>query len=175
MRYTVVTPPQPAVTIDDAKAYYRIIGNDEDVVIEQTVSAATIQASDITGLGLGVATLDVYIDGFVDTALPKPPLQSVDSVSYVATDDTTKQYADYSVSDGVISFGNAPSDWNGEEIVVRITTGYTDIPDRIKMWILITGLTLFEHRESLVEGTIVSDTKKSYHDHLLDEYRVGLV
>jgi len=175
VRYEIVTPPTPAVSLDDAKAYYRVIGNDEDAVITQTIASATMQASDITGLGLGVVTIDVYLEDFSSAKLPKPPAQSVESVTYTAQDGTAKVYVDYALKESVIDFGTPPDDWDGGEIVVRVTTGYAEIPDRIKMWILITGLTLFEHRESLVDGTIVSDKKKRYHDHLLDEYRVGLV
>ena len=175
-----VNPTSLPVSVEEAKIFYRIIGNDEDELIYQTIETATAKAEQITNRQLSLATHKGYLNAFETyVTIPKPPLVSVVSVEYIDVNGATKQWTDFSVEDvsepAQITFWSLPSDVRSDDVnnvIITFQCGYVSVPSALKSWILIYGLTLFENRENIVIGSIVNDTMRGYTDRLLDDYRI---
>ena len=181
MKLKLITPAtETPVTLDEAKAFYRVLGANEDADILRTVKAATEKAEQITNLQLKVATYEGYMDCFpASVVLPKPPLVSVTKVEYIDVNGATQPWLEYDVDDiaypAVIYFKSTPSDVRTDgvnNVIVTFDTGYVDVPDAIQSWVLIYGLTMFENRENIVIGASFSAEGKQYYDHLLDSFRI---
>ena len=176
----IVAPTEPPVSLKEAKAFYRILGDEEDADIARSINAATEKAEQITNLQLGAATWEGYLDIFpLAIMLPKSPLISVTKVEYIDTNGAVRIFTDYTVDDiaipSVVYFTSSPEDMRQEGVnnfVITFESGYTEVPEAIKSWILIYGLTLFENRENIVIGASFSAEGKQYYDHLLDSYRI---
>ena len=181
MKLKVITAPTALpVTLDEAKSYYRVIGTDEDADITRSITAATEKAEQITNRQLKTATYEGYLDCFASSVkLPKPPFSSITKVEYIDVDGVTQLFTDFYVDNveepSVLYFRTTPSDVRTDEVnnvIITFICGYDTTPSAIQSWMLVYGLTLFENRENLVIGTIVSDDPKRYFDHLLDSYRI---
>ena len=181
MKLKLITPAsEMPVTLDEAKAFYRVIGNEEDADVLRSINAATEKAEQITNLQICTATYEGYMDAFpVSVVLPKPPLVSVQKVEYIDADGLTQPFTDYDLDDianpAVIYFDSRPSDVKTDgvnNVIVTFEAGYSDVPDAIQSWVLIYGLTLFENRENIVVGASFSAEGKQYYDHLLDSFRI---
>jgi uncharacterized phiE125 gp8 family phage protein len=88
VRVTVITPPAPVVTWEEAKAHLRLDGDDEQVMVEGLIAAATANIdgpSGWLGRALGLQTLELRMDAFgLDAiALEYPPAVDVVSIEYV--------------------------------------------------------------------------------------------
>lgn len=179
MKTKLIQPPtDSAVSILDAKSYYRVSDDESDVDIQMTIDAATNKAEQMTNRQLCKATYEGYLGGFATAKIPKPPLVGVTKVEYLNTDGERAAYTDYEVDSLVepaeICFNSTPADYKGgkNSVIVTFECGYATVPAAIKQWILINGLTYFENRENIVVGTIVNTDNKKYTDHLLDDYRI---
>jgi len=181
MKLKLITPAtETPVTLDEAKAFYRVLGTEEDADILRTVKAATEKAEQITNLQLNTATYEGHMDSFpASVTLPKPPLVSMTKVEYVDVDGVTQAFTDYTLDDiaypAVLYFDSIPSDVKTggvNNVIVTFESGYADVPDAIQSWVLIYGLTMFENRENIVIGASFSADGKQYYDHLLDSFRI---
>ena len=176
----ITAPTEMPVTLEEAKAFYRVIGSEEDADILRSIKAATEKAGQITNLQLNIATYEGYMDSFgASISLPKPPLVSVTKVEYIYVNGVTQPWTDYELDDiaypAVLYFNSTPSDVRTEgvnNVIVTFDSGYVDVPDAIQSWVLIYGLTLFENRENIVIGASFSANGKQYYDHLLDSFRI---
>jgi len=181
MKLKLITPTMSTpITLEQAKAYYRVIGDEENEVIERTITTAISKAEQKTNRQLmGASSYEGYMDTFPNAVvLPKPPFISLSKIEYVDIEGETQLWEDYEIDDfvepAVLHFLSKPIDANGKLNSIKITfdCGYIDLPEPIVSWCLIYGLTLFENRENLVIGTIVSEKAKDYYNHLLDSYRI---
>jgi len=180
MKLKRISSPSEAVSLAEAKGHFRILHSDEDVDIARVIEASTEKAEQITNRQLAVATYEGYLDVFVPClALPKPPFKSVAKVEYIDVEGNTKAWSDFYVDDvaepSMLYFDAFPSDVKTtgvNNVIVTFDCGYDAVPAAIKSWILIHGLTLFENRENMVIGTIVSLEPEAYYNHLLDSYRI---
>ncbi len=176
----IIAPTSLPLTLDEVKAYYRVIGNSEDAVIIRTITAATEKAEQITNSQLQTATYEGYLDSFQSVVtLPKPPLVSVTKVEYTDTDGLTQEWTDYVVDDvavpAVIYFDSFPSDVETDgvnNVVITFECGYTTVPSAITSWMLIYGLTMFENRENVAINVSVDESLTAHYNHLLDSYRI---
>ena len=176
----ITAPTEMPVTLDEAKAFYRVIGSEEDADILRSIKAAIEKAEQITNLQLNVATWEGYMDAFpASVVLPKPPLVSVVKVEYVDVNGVTQPFTDYEVDaiayPAVLYFNSVPGDVRTDgfnNVIVTFESGYTDVPDAIQSWVLIYGLTMFENRENIVIGASFNADGKQYYDHLLDSFRI---
>lgn len=187
-----VTPPAvEPVSLVDAKAHLRVDTFDDDTLIGLLISAAREWAEQETQRALITQQWRVSFDAFpVSNAiqpppsqwdrwplvgllplgmtpndvipLPKPPLLSVESVTYIGTDGTpqTLDPSAYVVdSDAVVgrlvrayntSWPNARAQRNA--ITVNYTAGYgpasTDVPAAIRQAMLLAIGDLYENREA---------------------------
>lgn len=134
--------------------------------------------------------------------LPVGPLVAVDYVRYIDTDGALQTFYDVAGSPTVgadlldidddsvpgriqPAYGEQwPSIRGGDFGSVRIgfTAGYgtggspedlSVVPAELKVWLRVRLATLFEHREAVITGTIVSEIPRSHNDALLDPLMLG--
>lgn len=85
MGLRLVTPPSAEpLTLADAKAHLRVEHTAEDALIEGYISAARARCEEYQRRAYLTQTWELTLDGFPYGAirLPRPPLQSVESVTY---------------------------------------------------------------------------------------------
>ena len=85
---TVTSEPAAAFAADDVKKHLRIDEDDEDSLIADYLEAAERQVETELAIGLQEQTLVLRLDRFPGRRirLPRPPLPSVTSITYTATD-----------------------------------------------------------------------------------------
>lgn len=96
---TLITAPAgDAMTLDHARRHIKSLSNDDDVLIRGWIAAAAQYFEEQTGRQIITATRERWIDAFPcyrqPLELPYPPLQSVTSVQYVASDGTVTDFVD---------------------------------------------------------------------------------
>jgi uncharacterized phiE125 gp8 family phage protein len=155
----LVTPPLAnPVSLEEAKEHLRVTGTAEDTYIGSLISAATEAVQVATRRQLGPATFDLLLGCFPAGAieLPYPPLQGVESVTYVATDGTEKELAGYQTDiPGGRILPAYRSGWPltrdvPSAVTVRFVAGYPtgETPYSIRAAILLLVAGLYENRES---------------------------
>lgn len=161
MRVVVVDPPQPAVTLEEAKAQLRVDDYEEDALIAGMVMAAQAHIDGPEGwLGraIGVQTLEAYVPAPAlvgRTALPCRPI--IDVVSIEARTDagwavvdpaTYEQRGDWVV----FAAGATPAGgWaigDREGMRVRYRAGYQAVPAPIQQAILLMTEMFYRNRGS---------------------------
>jgi uncharacterized phiE125 gp8 family phage protein len=176
VRTTVIIPPVPVVSLEDAKAQVKPAGDGDDALIGRMVSAATAYLDGPDGwLGraLGQQTLEVAGDLFAcrTVALPFQPVTSIVSVRY---DDThgVEQVADpasYLFRGAALSpaWGTSwPATRRDEEPVrVRYRAGYGALPEAIRAAILMMV-------EAMYEGTAGAVAFPPAAESLLTPFRL---
>lgn len=193
---TVFTAPtEEPVTQDEVIDHLRIDATDvEDTLLPIYISAVrrwierfagiafcqqTLEwAQDcfpVTGLTYGLTRMgyppsqsDIWeSDAFGSIILPRPPLASVTSVTYVDGSGTTQTLASnqYQVdtrrTPGRISpaYGVSWPDtrWQPNAVIVRYVAGYASaaaVPDDLKQVLLLACGMLYENREEVIEGAV---------------------
>lgn len=179
----ITAPAAEPVTLQEAKDSLRVDGIDEDVRITRHIINARRQAEAYTERQLVTATWELVLDAFPPVIrLPRPPLQSVESITYI-DDAGVVQTLDpgvYKVLAGepariVPAYNQA---WPSvlpepDAVVIRFVAGYGDpaaVPEDIKDWMLIQIGTLYEHREGVVVGQ--APAAMPFVDNLLAFYKV---
>lgn len=162
-----VDPAAEPVSLTEAKAQLRVDASDEDTYITSLIQTAREVAEDRTGRALlsqtWLATLDngsLPADGIVE--LPRPPLQSISSITYIDTDGATQALAsssytlDTTSEPGRIYFEDMPSIKSVmNALKITYVAGYSDadaVPMKIKQGILLLIGHWFNHREEVVRG-----------------------
>lgn len=194
-----ITAPDPIVTLAEARAHLRVDDTAEDDLITRLVAAATQTVDGQDGWlnrCLGVQTWVASWDGCIWPTdgsraqavwLPLPPLVSVDIVTIVdSVGDTQTLVADTDYR--VLPAGTQPSAivpprgacWpelydDIASLQITYTAGYPDgeLPNDIKAALLLIIGKLYEHREDVVSGTIMTQLPAGA-DALLSRYRVWL-
>lgn len=177
---TVVTAPaEEPVSLAEAKLDLRVDHSDEDELIEEYITAAREHVENVTWKALVTQTLEAAFDAWPqgsELVLPRPPLQSVASVTYTDSDgnDTVWDSANYIVDTrrkpGRIVLGYGKS-WptatlqpvNG--IVVRYVAGYgaeSAVPALYKKAIKLLVGEMYEHREATViaAGAVATELRR---------------
>jgi uncharacterized phiE125 gp8 family phage protein len=180
MKLKMITAPTAMpVTLDEAKAFFRVVGTAQDAEITRVINMATEQAENITNRQLNTATYEGYLDAFPALVkIPKPPLVSVTKVEYIDVDGVTQSFTDFVVDDkvepAVLRFDSVPTDVKDEinSVIVTFQCGYATVPASIQSYVLNTALTRFENREGEVVGTITDSSFGANVKKLLDSYRV---
>lgn len=184
MRVIVITPPQPVVSLSEAKAHLRVRSGDEDALITAYVAAATAHIDGPGGwLGraIGAQTLEARTCVFRDAmALPYPPIIEIVSVKHLdaAGAEVTVPSPEYEVRGALIgsAFGKRwPSvGAHSEAVRIRYQAGYSaDAPAIavIKASILLMVDDLYRHRGTVGErGTKIE--MSTTVENLLSPFRV---
>lgn len=188
MRVFVVTPPDPVISLPEAKAHLRVRHDDEDTLIESYVAAATGHIDGPHGwLGraIGVQELEMRLPAFGTCgwiALPFPPAVETVSIEYVDPNgDTAELEADtYGLAGNMLrpawpaSFPSAA--WRGaggETVRIRWTAGYEILPPAIRAAILLMVGDLYANRETTAAGISTASIPMSTTvENLLSPFRV---
>lgn len=184
----VTAPSELPVTLSEAKRHLRVMHDDEDLLIESLISAATSHIDGINGvMGRCIISQEwaVSFDRLQgDVVLPFPDVTAA-AVSYIdaAGDTQTVPSADYRVYLasgrsvlGLVSGARWPQAITGsrEAFTVTFTAGFgsaIDVPWSIKAAILMLIGQWYEHRETVGEGKLLP---LSFHA-LISPYRCGVV
>lgn len=163
-----VAPTITPVSVADCKKHLNLDGTDDDSYIEGLINAATDNAESYTGRQLITATYTLKFNGFPDIIfLPKPPIASVTSITYVDTagSSQTVTASDYQTDLPTGQYARpgriAPaygvywpatrSQFNS--VTVTYVAGYgstaSTVPQGIRQAITVAVATMYEHRESV--------------------------
>ena len=203
MKYQIVSEVAiEPVTLSEARDHLRVIPfgypsvHPDDAYIESTIAAARQWVEEYIERPLVTKTIAYYVSNFQQTFdLPTLPVQDVQSITYLADDNTIKTVAvdvyklkTYSDSAKIIlAYGKSfPTDVIHEEnsITLTVTAGYTNgaspdtypLPNPIKAAMLLIVSNLYENRQQDVLG----NTRISFNSlplgvyNLLQPYRMGL-
>lgn len=182
----ITAPGAEPILLADAKVHLRAVsGTAEDTLIALMIQSAREEAENHLNRALITQTWERYLDAFPEgIELPRPPLQSVDSIKYVDVDGAlqTLSSGDYYVDDKqepswvVPAYGKAwpATRCQPNAVTVRFTCGYgaggTSVPAAIRQWMLVRINTFYEHREAFLAGAAVG--KFDHVDGVLDRYRI---
>lgn len=172
------------LSILEAKAHLRVHTEDEDLLIENLISAARKHVEGVTRRAIGTQTWDITYSSFHDIEeIPLPPLQSVTHIKYYDADNAEQTLAStvYEVT------GDDPAkvvlatdqDWpevyeRTDAVTIRIVTGYDTIPATIKAAMLLLIGHWYENREQVAVGSIATSIPYAV-DALLGQYVVHYV
>src|SRR5688500_7412341 len=104
MALTLVTAPSasdPVITLPEAKMHCRAMEIDEDALLTSLVTAATSWAESYTRRAFVTQTWDLKLESFYDCDyyrdgavwLPKAPVASITSITYVDSNGTTQTWS----------------------------------------------------------------------------------
>lgn len=197
MSLILITPPgELPLTLEEAKLHLRIEDDvtTEDALIERLIDAARAQVEDShCWIQLVTASYELRMDRFPvygPIVIPRPPLQSVESVKYIDTDGTEQTFssAQYVVDaksihtpvrgEVLLAYGESWPSIRSEPNAVRVafTCGFSPdaspsipVPPVIKQWMLLQIGAMFENREAVAEQGI-QPVALGFVDRLLDPW-----
>lgn len=166
-------PATDPVTLAEVKVHIRVESTDEDASISDMILAATQRFDGRDGsLGLCLITQSwtLTLDAFVaEVAIPLPPCQSIDAITYVDPDGATQtldagayQVFGLGSADGAKVRPAYGTSWPAirnqpDAVAITFTAGFGDnpgdIPEPIRTAIKMRVGHLYENRESVVIGT----------------------
>lgn len=182
----LITPPvQEPLDQAEAKLHLRVDGLEEDVRIWHLIKAARQQMEGERGVALITQTWELGLPGFPSCGivLPRPPLQSVTSVSYVDQAGVTQTWGStsYTVVNAsgpkarrariVPVYGQFYPSTQGvpEAVTVRFVAGFgaspMHVPEPLRQALLLHIGELYRDREMSTVGTIV--TRQPTYDRLV--------
>jgi len=159
----------------------------DDPLLTALITSARVAAETMTNRALVTQTWDLVLDRFPgwEMHIPKAPLQSVSSISYVDSNGVTQTLAatDYQVDPksepGRITpaYGQVWPSARGQmnAVTMRFVAGYgaaADVPRGIKDWMLLRITTLWENPAAIVlDARGLVELPERFIDGLLDPYR----
>lgn len=180
------------ITLDEAKAHCRVTFADDDTLIEELIRAATAEMETRLQRTLCDSTWSITLDKFPADGirLPHPPILQVNSVVYYSQAGTQLTL---SADDYIVDTASEPGwivpapgkTWPStleriNAVTVTYRAGYRlggtsheqrdAVPRDIRAYLLIRVATMYENREGIVTGTIVSNVTAL--DSLWQPYRV---
>jgi uncharacterized phiE125 gp8 family phage protein len=182
----IIPPAAEPITLQEAKRHLRVVFDDEDTQIEAMIVAARQMAEERLNRALMPQTIAFTADSFgKEVALPRPPLRALGGVSYIDVDGTlqTMDPANYVVDTFrdpprvVVPYGTTWPTTRNQFGAVTVTyeAGYADaesVPVPIKHWMLLVIGTMYNNRETLVNGTISQALAGDFVNWLLQPYMV---
>lgn len=163
-------PASEPVSLGEAKNHLRVDISDDDDLITALITAAREYVEEASRRALITQTWRLSLPQFpaaVEIELPRPPLQSVTSVTYTDSDGSSSTFASskYSVDTDsepgrvrLVYGEDWPSDTLAETNPVQITyvagygDGSSDVPQRWRQAILLTVGHWYENREAVATG-----------------------
>ena len=190
---TVVTAPTvEPLTAAEAKLYLRVDNTTENTLINGMIHSARQMVETYTRRALMTQTWDFRYPWFMDTRrpliIPKAPLQSVTSVTYLDEDGISqtlgssnyavRTFAGYAAGRGYVELKDdvsLPSVYTDAimPVTVRAVCGYgaaADVPEGLKMAIYLMLGDLYEQRQETM--TSVSSKTKTTTERLMSPYRL---
>jgi len=179
------------ITLTEAKAHLKVDHSDEDAYIAALIKAVTTRVEAYTGRSLINTQYQWKLDCFpggCEMKLPKPPLVSIDSITYLASSDgaSTDWGSTYYSADTVSQPGRLypayeetwPTNVRAIQnaVTIKFTAGYgtasTNVPADLRHGMLMSIGHIYENRQDVVVGTgfMVEIPKAS--EFFIDPYRV---
>jgi uncharacterized phiE125 gp8 family phage protein len=191
-----ITPIQGApepVSLEQAKNHLGVAleFSDDDNLINILISAARERAELYCNRSFQQKTIDLFLDhwpgaynyysgvhGFVK--LPRGPVKQINSIEYLA-DGTYQEFeGSYTLNDAMVPpklfFTSPLPAIIAAPMCVKITytTGYDEtnpVPDPVRAAIFMMIRTMYDHREDMIKGTIMTANKNN-SEYLLNNYRI---
>lgn len=170
-------PTTEALTLDETKRRLRVDFPDDDEDIGAMIEAALDHVERYCGTVITPRTIEVKCDGWSDLSrLPVAPVQSVSSISYVASDGSVATLADteYELRNDDLEVSIVPRTgkvWparqSGSRITLTVVAGYATAPAAVKQAMLLHIADSYEIRENKSAGDYTA------FDALLANYRRG--
>lgn len=189
----ITAPTTLALTLEDAKAQLNLSSTADDALITNHIRAATEMLETRCGRAFVTQTRALRMRTFHDPryasgrsiVLPRSPLKSISSISYVATDGTTTTLPS---SDYRVSAGDQPGHVGEEhgaswpatrnvagDVVVTYVAGHSTVssgvPHAVKQAIRMVVGHWYRNREAVLVGTISKEMELGI-DALLEGERV---
>jgi len=186
----LITPPtSEPITLAEGKIHLKIETADttEDVWIEDTlIPAARQMVEEYTRRALLSQTWELQMDSFneIEYSLEKTPVISITSVKYYDEDSTEQTL---SSDNYILDQSNEPNkialaydkSWPSNrgftnDVKIRFLAGYASaalVPGPLKSAMLLMIGHLYENREDVITGTMVTDMPKN-SIYLMDPYRL---
>ena len=183
MSVSVVTPPEPVVTLARVKQHLRVLHDAEDDLIESYVAAATAMVDapgGWLGRAIGMQILEARFDQFDANGLllPAPPIEELVSVKYIDRDNIEREVdlADCALFDRELVPAHGKR-WpraldRRESVMVRYRAGYDPVPAAIISAVLLMVGDLYANRETASEGLKSEIQMSATVQNLLAPYRV---
>jgi uncharacterized phiE125 gp8 family phage protein len=162
----VTGPTEEPVSTAEAKAHLRVDGSDDDSYIAALITTARMHVEAILRRALITQTWKLVLDSWPDEVLklPKPPLASVSSVTYL---DENGESQTFSPDDYIVDTASEPgrltlakdASWPSEELYplgavnIQYVAGYADadaVPQAYKQAMLLLIGHFYENREAVV-------------------------
>ena len=194
----ITKPTSEPVTLAEAKAHLRVVNDAEDSLINGLITAAREYCEYYQNRAYITQTWELWLDKWPEKnfiKIPKPPLQSVQSVKYYGIDDTddteyTLDTEEYYIDDksepGRVSLAYNKS-WPSvtlrpiSGICVTFTVGYLpagegenedpagNVPQGVKQAILLLVGHWYENREASIIGHVSREIEFAAHALLWPE------
>lgn len=186
--WTGITEAAPAtepVTLEELKTFCRIDGSTFDTMLTGYITACRQAVERLTGRNMINRAVTLYFDefpaGFAPLYLPRPPVQSVTSITYIDPDGTSTVMpgTDYRADLASVTARIAPAldaEWPSTAAVINAVavvyvSGYgttaASVPAALKECIKSLAADLFEHPEANAEMTL---TENRTYKFLLNAY-----
>jgi uncharacterized phiE125 gp8 family phage protein len=192
MALKLISPPDVApVDADDlVKLHARIDGTADDDLLALFTQAATEQAQSYTARALITQgwrlTLDAFPCGNKAIEIPLPPLQTVESITYIDGAGATQTLDDSLYSVDVESepgrvtpiYGASWPSTRGvpNAVTIEFTAGYGDtgdtVPASLRNWMLLAIQDAYDNRGTVMVGQTVESVPRMRGIGLLDAYRI---
>ena len=183
----VTGPAKEPLTLEEAKAHLRVQNAAGDALIGRLIKAARHWAETYTARALITQTWELGLDRFPvgEIEVPRPPLKSVESITYIDSVGGTQVLAagkyrvDADSEPGRITPVQGGA-WPTTRAVttavtVRFTAGYgaagSHVPEDIRQAMLLLVGSFYEHREDIVVGETAVRLPRGA-EALLNPYRM---
>jgi uncharacterized phiE125 gp8 family phage protein len=182
--------PEP-VSLEQAKNHLGVAleFTDDDNLINILISAARERAELYCNRSFQQKTIELFLDqwpgaysyysgvhGFVK--LPRGPVKQITSIQYMVGGVYQIFEGSHTLNDAVLPpklFFTSPLPYvvpAPMAIKITYTTGYEDnIPEPVRAAILMMIRTMYDHREDMIRGTIMTANKNN-SEYLLNNYRI---
>lgn len=173
-----VAPIAEPLTLEETKAFLRILDVNDDLLIASMISTAREHVENVTNRQIEVATFELYADCFI-SKLPKNPVQSIVKIEYMDENGSyvellSSSYYLYEKSGiSFIEYTSKPTVKTHKKAVkITFTSGYLQVPEAIKQYLKVKISTMFENREEFVIGANISSFGGNLIENLLSSYRI---
>ncbi|NSW92315.1 MAG: phage head-tail connector protein [Firmicutes bacterium] len=186
MALKLITPPSiEPITLEEAKAHIRVDGADEDILITSLITTAREYCESFQNRAYITQVWELILDAFPASPfnIPRPPLQSVDSIKYTDSDglettfdstnyivDTDSEPGRVALATGIVWPSMTLKSIGG--VKIRFTAGYGDaaaVPMMIKQAMLLLIGHWYENREASFIGHVSREIEFAVHALLWPE------
>lgn len=185
----ITAPTSEPITLAEAKLHLKIetADTDEDTWIEDTlIPTARQMVEEYTRRALLDQTWELQMDSFSETeySLEKTPVQSITSVMYYDADsvEQTLSSSVYTLDESdepnkiILAYDQSWPTNRGftNDVKIRFLAGYASaalVPGPLKSAMLLIIGHLYENREEVITGTMVTNLPKG-SEYLMNPYRL---